>query len=244
MKMGQNKLESDFRKKLNTREIEPSADAWSRLDAMLDKAEEKKSKNYSWLYIAAAIAAFILIATVIFNGEKSVHTNETGVAVENETEQINPDPANFEKQPATETEVHPLAPIVSPKSRHDAVAAQESADHGINKTKIRIKKHRNEAIASSDIKDTGVQSSIKNQSSINQNLQEIQPNAVTEIEQVAQNTPTERANPAKSTLKVDANSLLSQVDGELELSFREKVIKSVSKNYKEVKVALANRNLE
>ncbi len=43
--------------------------------------------------------------------------------------------------------------------------------------------------------------------------------------------------------EVNANSLLSEVDGELELTFREKVFKTVNKNYKEVKVALANRNL-
>ena len=48
----------------------------------------------------------------------------------------------------------------------------------------------------------------------------------------------------KSTLKVDAKSLLTQLDGELDLTFREKVINKVNKNYKEVKVALANRNKE
>ena len=48
----------------------------------------------------------------------------------------------------------------------------------------------------------------------------------------------------KQLFIVNANSLLSQVDGELELSFREKVINKVSKNYQTVRVALANRNLE
>jgi hypothetical protein len=43
-------------------------------------------------------------------------------------------------------------------------------------------------------------------------------------------------------VKVDPKSLLSQVDGELDLTFREKTIKSISKKYKDVKVALANRN--
>jgi hypothetical protein len=47
---------------------------------------------------------------------------------------------------------------------------------------------------------------------------------------------------SKSTIKVDAKSLLSQVDGEVEQTFREKVFTKVNKNYKEVKVALANRN--
>ena len=47
-----------------------------------------------------------------------------------------------------------------------------------------------------------------------------------------------------SKVKVNANSLLSEVDGELELTFREKVFKKAAKNYQEVKVALANRNQE
>ena len=48
----------------------------------------------------------------------------------------------------------------------------------------------------------------------------------------------------KSSLKIDARNLLSQVDGELDQTFREKVINKIAKNYQEVKVALANRNQE
>jgi hypothetical protein len=43
---------------------------------------------------------------------------------------------------------------------------------------------------------------------------------------------------------VNAKSLLSQVDGEVEYTFREKMLKKINKNYQEVKVALANRNNE
>ena len=46
----------------------------------------------------------------------------------------------------------------------------------------------------------------------------------------------------KSAIKVNANSLLSQVDGELELTFREKVINRINKNYQEAKVAITTRN--
>ena len=48
----------------------------------------------------------------------------------------------------------------------------------------------------------------------------------------------------KSNVKVDAKNLLSQVDGELEQTFRQKIINRIGKNYQEVKVALANRNQE
>ena len=56
---------------------------------------------------------------------------------------------------------------------------------------------------------------------------------------------TAKQSSEKNTVvKVNPKSLLSQVDGELELTFREKVINKIAKNYKEVKVALANRNNE
>ena len=53
MQMEPNKLENQFREKLNNREIQPSANAWDRLDAMLSVANvtdntkakvERKSK--------------------------------------------------------------------------------------------------------------------------------------------------------------------------------------------------------
>ena len=48
----------------------------------------------------------------------------------------------------------------------------------------------------------------------------------------------------KPSVKVDAKNLLSEVNGELELTFREKMVQKVNKNYNTIKVALANRNQE
>ena len=45
--MEPNKLENQIREKLHSREIQPSAQAWDRLDAMLTVAEEKKNKAFS-----------------------------------------------------------------------------------------------------------------------------------------------------------------------------------------------------
>ena len=57
---------------------------------------------------------------------------------------------------------------------------------------------------------------------------------------IAPSRPQGRGGTAK--VRINAADLLNQVDGELELSFREKVITKVNKNYQTVKVALANRN--
>jgi hypothetical protein len=65
---------------------------------------------------------------------------------------------------------------------------------------------------------------------------------VDEMLAAVQSSP--KASISKTAVKVNPNTLLSQVDGELELSFREKVINKVNKNYQSVKAALANRNQE
>ena len=66
--MEPNKLETQFKEKLNSREIKPTEMAWDRLDAMLAVSEVKKPKRkFTWLYIAASFVGFLLITTVFFN---------------------------------------------------------------------------------------------------------------------------------------------------------------------------------
>ena len=48
----------------------------------------------------------------------------------------------------------------------------------------------------------------------------------------------------KPKLQIDPKILLSQVDGEIELTFRQKVIKTINKNYDSAKQSLASRNQE
>ena len=43
--------------------------------------------------------------------------------------------------------------------------------------------------------------------------------------------------------RINAKSLLSQVDGELETSFRERVIKKINNAYQTTKVAVSERNI-
>lgn len=51
------KLEDNIREKLEARELKPSADAWSKLEAKLD-TEQPKKKTVLWYYVAASLWAF------------------------------------------------------------------------------------------------------------------------------------------------------------------------------------------
>ena len=53
-----------------------------------------------------------------------------------------------------------------------------------------------------------------------------------------------KAHSKSNQIIVDANTLLLYADSEVETTFREKVINGISRNFQEVKSALANRNQE
>ena len=85
------KFEENIREKLQERELEPSADAWNKLNAKLDSNLNKKNKvvNIYWYSIAASIVGILIIASVFLNENKSKDSNEQLVVKENVSEKEN-----------------------------------------------------------------------------------------------------------------------------------------------------------
>ena len=237
--MEPNNFEKDFRKKINQRTIEPSDKAWDRLDAMLNIVENKKPKKRKiWLYVAASITGFLLIGTVFFIQNKNNNTiPQNNVTIEE----------NIQKDSVVKPDNNVLHPV---KSAENEVAVVEETT--IKNNKKSEKKLNQESV--STLKNQVAESSViiknnpSNQSiNSNGNIQNPQNETVEKVfDTTEKNVLAENSAKPKTKLKVkvNANDLLNQVDGELELSFREKVIATVNKNYQTVKVAVANRNQE
>jgi len=236
--MEPNNFEKDFREKLNQRNIEPSDKAWDRLDAMLSVAEKKKpKKDRKWLYIAASIVGFLLVGTFFFNQKKSVVEMPKNKVVIKE---------NLQK----DSVVKPALNVISPVKTEVAVSEKTTKQNLVKEEKnrnvepVKILKNKSNQIAESSIiiKNNQEKQSVKNQSLA---VETPKKETVDQLLQAAEKTVVAEnsAKPKlKSKVKINANDLLNQVDGELELSFREKMITKVNKNYQTVKVALANRN--
>ena len=235
--MEPNNFEKDFREKLNQRKIEPSDKAWDRLDAMLSVAEEKKQpKNKKrWMYIAASIVGFLLVGTFFFNQKKSVvETPKNNVVIKE----------NLQK----DTVVKPDLDIINPVKTEVAVSEKAANQNSVKEEKnLNVKPNKTLKTKSNQIAESSI--IIKNnqpkQSVNNQSLavETSKKETVDQLLESAEKTVVaENSAKPKSKVKINANDLLHQVDGELELSFREKMITKVNKNYQTVKVALANRN--
>lgn len=239
--MEPNNIENKFREKLNSREIQPSDKAWDRLDAMLT-LNEKPKRNYRWMYFAASILGFILIATVFFSQtEEVIDAANVKLVIEENNEEVKD--SNLEK----------ALQIPLEKNTKEAVAVGENEQKKQSlKSNVVLKKQglAQTALVSNITKKT-VNNLVQNTSSketidvyINTSNSAVKVDAETLLASIeAQNTKSS-ATKNSVAIKVSPNDLLTQVDSELEQSFREKVIQSVNKKYHEVKVAFANRNLK
>lgn len=228
--MGRSKMEKDFSEKLNQREINPSANAWDRLDAMLTVAEEKKPKrNFGWLYIAASVVGFLLIGTIFLGTtEELIDSKRNDVVFENQ----NPKPETNE---ATEISTQPSEVIAAAQIEKDT--NQPKAVQQV----LNIRKTTNE----SQLAQNNINQNNTNQDQIINQKTDIKlavANSLQADELLAMALSKSNSETTKTSVKVNAKSLLSEVDGELNQTFRDKVINSVGKNYRNAKVAIANRN--
>ena len=228
--MEPNKLEKLFREKLESREIKPSEGSWDRLDAMLTVAEEPKPKRkFKWLYLAASVVGVLLMGTVFLNQKDAVVDAENKVVIMDSVSS---------KAPEVSTSITVNEKSNYRESEHSAIA--QSAIPKANKVPISNKESLIVNSNQSQIPEVSIIHQKTEQKSIS-----IPTNAVSVDELLAAVTsPSKNDSPSseKSNVRVNANNLLTQVDGELELTFREKVINKVNKNYQSVKVALSNRN--
>lgn len=241
--MEPNKLEREFREKLNEREINPSDRAWDRLDAMLQVAEESKPKRkYTWMYVAAGFIGFLLISTIYFSQKELPN------------DRINNPVVVKEEQPKDSVgEVKNEQNKIISKSLNNDVLVIKETEKVLEEKNQQIKQHKtnqNQVEERSIIKEANNENWKNNQkteSKINQTaiVENSKNVTVDQLLVSAEKTlAMDKGIQQKNKVKINANDLLSQVDGELELSFREKVINKVNKNYQTVKVALANRNAE
>jgi negative regulator of sigma E activity len=245
--MEPNNIENQIREKLNSREIQPSSQAWDRLDAMLTVAEEKKTKrsffSYTYIGIAASVLVLVTLGLFLFNQKESeIKLNntvvETKIKVDTTTKNSNSNNKTSIQVPAkvsASKQVVVISKNAQPASRNSQLMMSNPRpkNPAINRDKeIEYLLHQN--VAQKDMPkviNTKTSISLKEESVVLDDF------LVANL-----NYAVKKKSDKQVAIKVDVKSLLSEVDGEVEQSFREKVLSKINKNYQEVKVALANRN--
>ena len=227
--MEPNKMEEEFRKKLNARAIQPSEAAWDRLDATLSVAENKKPKrNNTFLFIAAGLALFFAVGLFLLQQE---NTNP-------EIRLTNPTVGTSdEKQPVLENQEgsEAISNVTNEKIPEGKPNHAIAENQVVSVTKKKVK---SDAETPTDFQ----------QQTVKEAIAEVVPEKEPEMQKATSDTEKilviTDAPKEKQKVKVSANSLLSSVEGELNQEFRETTLQRLNRNFKTVKTAVANRNYE
>lgn len=249
--MKTNNLENQIREKLNSREINPTEMAWDRLDAMLTVVEEKKSKKgFSWLFIAACFLGMLTVGTLIYKLNLNDIKIENEVVNEqkksNSNDNLNSNDSSNELiiNENVKITVDKKQQIVLQSSQNNKIQNQnlQSKNQNLNNKTIINQKttEKNEIEKLNQSNEILVQ--IENK--ILQNKEIVTSNSKVDVSSEALLASVDKARKSvkQSKVTVNANSLLSQINGEINTDYRETRFQKLKRNFETVKVAVANRN--
>ena len=227
--MEPNKIDNQIREKLNAREIQPSAQAWDRLDAMLTVSEEKKpKKGYGWFFVAASTILFFGLGFFLFNSNETKEINNSNPIVTTINEVMDSTEANKINQISVEKE--------------QPVLVQNEVNYSKTQ-KNKKSKETNELIKPEN--DLEEKITPNSQLQTPNSYKYVSPeNLLAEVQTGEKVITSDKKISPKAKMKVDANSLLTNVEKELDENHRETTLDKLNRKFKDAKSALANRNYE
>lgn len=236
--MEPNKIEQQIKNKLEGRTIQPSVKSWDRLDAMLSVEEKPKKKSFLWYYVAASLF-FIFGMTYWLTNQNATEVipQNTIVTTEGEEEALE----SFEEENSIENKVEMNDKLIEDvQLNHNSVIVQNQESKKVNfDKKIKVVNPKGETfIQNQKIEEKEV--IVENNKPIYVSPEKL----LASVENNQENSSITNSNKTKSTVKVDANSLLSSVESEITEEYRETTFDKLKRKFEQAKTAVANRNYE
>jgi hypothetical protein len=232
--MKSDKLEKQFREKLQNRTIEPSDKAWDRLDAMLSVSEKKKKPIRKWWFVAASLLILFSVGKFLFKAEKFSPTIHNEVVIDKsivETESENESIVTIE----TPIEITPKnieeKTIATKKATVQNSAASEKTT--LNSTEIAFQ----EEVANLTEQNTSVKTTTRKYISAQSLLTQVESEKKIIEQKIA-------PKKFESKIQIDANTLLSETETEMDESFKTRALNEFLNQYQTIKTAVSNRNKE
>ena len=227
--MEPNKIDNQIREKLNAREIQPFAQAWDRLDAMLTVSEEKKpKKGYGWFFVAASTLLFFGLGFFLFNSNETTEINNSTPIVTSINEEID----TVETNKINEISVEKEQPVLVQN------------EVSFSKTQTNKKSEETDKLTKEEDLTKDNSSSIIHHPSPNSYKYVSPENLLAEVQTGEKVITSDKKISPKTKMKVDVNSLLTNVEKELDENHRETTLDKLNRKFKDAKSVLANRNYE
>jgi hypothetical protein len=249
--METDKFEKHIKAKLQEREINPSENAWSKISSELNNDEAKKKPVYLWMGVAASVVVLLGVALFYFNGSDVVNdipAEIVDIEKEDTLEEV------IAKEPVTFKEEEPVV-VVETDTKTESVAVEiekyKMPEVQENKTlndaveiavieNVSSEKASSKLIISDEIINSKIAAIVAQVDVLEQN------SAVTdaEVDSLLKRAQDEilRDRIFNTDKSVDAMALLTEVEEELDQSFRDQIFNSLKAGFIKVRTAVADRN--
>jgi hypothetical protein len=252
--MGLYKFEQDIKEKLEKRTLQPSENAWDKLEhKFTSKKTNKNLKAYWILGIAASIIGILLIIPLFLNNDIK---KSSPIIVD--TKPI--------KKIENKTLIHEVQTVVVEKNQHETkilgnpVIVSKPIKQPFNNSKnqfdiaknnvVKVLQSKNETLTKVAVTQADFNSSqasiISNKAIQKQDYKQsnytITDSEIDLLLNQAQKKLALQTIYTEESKSVDANKLLQDVEAELDKSFRNKVFKTLKINYENMKITIAQRN--
>lgn len=239
--MAPSNWDNHIKESLEKRQLQPSQDAWSKLQSRLESEEKKKKRTvFWWIGMAASIVGIVFISTLFFN------KNEQTV-----NKIVDAPKANVEK-------IQDIKPVIANETvvSRDEIIETPKPETEKQIQIINVSKASKEKIAVVETNKIPLEKVDGINDLENQKLKEVVAqiqelkntnDVVTEDEIDALLKEAEKAIfkeklKVTNTQTVDADALLQDVEADLQQSFRDRVFEALKTSYETVKTAVAERN--
>lgn len=236
--MEPNNFEKNIQEQFNKRTLEPSAQAWDRLDAMLTVTEEKKpKKGFFWMNIAASFIVLLGIGFFLIQNKEVINTKQQ-IVLEQKSEQKSTE-ENAIENPVHATETHLNTNTFA---THTPNLSSHKNNMNIDEELVSDKPQHIKNLTIYLSEENIAKNNTPNNEIITLNKRKynyVSPESLLAEVENSKKTSVKK-NTSKSTLTVDANELLLSAEAEINPSFKDKAFAK----FKEVQTAYNNRNLE
>lgn len=267
--MGHIKLEEEIREKLEGREIQPSEGAWEKLSAQLEVPAKTTSTRKYWIAIAAGFIGILIIVsavrTISTTASEGINTElvtvdaseespiKTPLKTQKEAQIVQQDLQKEVASEAVSEEKKTTNTIKAPQKvfqKNERIAVQKTVKETTSEAPVKANTSKiNKSMEAVAVNQLNSETKI-----LNDNIQKVvaqvtqlqnENTVVTaeEIDALLINAQREiRTQQILSSNKIDAASLLDDVELELEHSFRDKVYDALGEGFTKIRTAVIERN--
>lgn len=244
--MAPNKFEKHIKKALEQREIQPSAEAWDKLSEQLKGSSKTKKKGFTWYAVAASFIGLLIVSVLLFNGlnkknaienqvvKKPKKAQEIREQKDTEVVQLDTLKALKDNQPVERIVVEATKEI-EPILNSEIVLTQDFKD---DSSSARYEKSLDNSEQIINTKILEIVAQVDELEQLNNSVTEAEVDSL--LRQAEQEVLNNKLFHADQS--VDAMALLTEVEDELNQSFRDQIFNSLKSGFLKVRTAVADRN--